>query len=107
MDERLKCIADHYGYEAQSRQLIEEMAELTQAINKSWRATHCYIKGYQDVLLDKCYDATAKEIADVEICLEQFKYLFGIYDELIDRIKNEKINRQLKRMERERNEKHD
>ena len=26
-----------YGYESQSRQLIEEMAELTVAINKLWR----------------------------------------------------------------------
>ena len=26
-----------YGYDAQSRQCIEEMAELTQAINKFWR----------------------------------------------------------------------
>lgn len=33
----IRYIADHYGYEAQSRQLIEEMAELTQAINKMWR----------------------------------------------------------------------
>lgn len=106
MDERLINIVKHYDNDAQIRQLIEEMAELTQAINKTWRVTHGYIKGHYDVLSDKCYDATAKEIADVEICLEQFKYLFGIYDGLIDRIKNEKINRQLERMEREENEKH-
>lgn len=36
-DEKIKKIARHYGYEAQSRQCIEEMAELTQAINKYWR----------------------------------------------------------------------
>mgnify|MGYP005829319167 FL=1 len=36
-EEKIKIIARYYGYEAQSRQLIEEMAELTQAINKLWR----------------------------------------------------------------------
>ena len=35
--EKIKAIADRYGYDAQSRQCIEEMAELTQAINKFWR----------------------------------------------------------------------
>ena len=35
--EKIKIIAEHYGYEAQSRQCIEEMAELMQAINKLWR----------------------------------------------------------------------
>ena len=35
--EKIKIIAEHYGYDSQSRQCIEEMAELTQAINKWWR----------------------------------------------------------------------
>jgi len=34
---KIKLIADTYGYDAQSRQCIEEMAELTHAINKFWR----------------------------------------------------------------------
>lgn len=39
---KIQKIADTYGYDAQSRQCIEEMAELTQAINKFWRNTlHC------------------------------------------------------------------
>ena len=33
-------IADYYGYEAQSNQLIEECAELIQAINKHKRVMH-------------------------------------------------------------------
>lgn len=32
-EEKIKKIARHYGYEAQSRQCIEEMAELAQAIS--------------------------------------------------------------------------
>ena len=35
-NEAIKKIADTYGYDAQSRQLFEEMAELTVAINKNW-----------------------------------------------------------------------
>ena len=30
----IETISQYYGYDEQSRQLIEEMAELTQAINK-------------------------------------------------------------------------
>ncbi len=36
-EKKIELIADRYGYEPQSRQCIEEMAELTQAINKLWR----------------------------------------------------------------------
>ena len=36
-EQKIQYIAKHYGYEPQSRQLIEEMAELTVAINKAWR----------------------------------------------------------------------
>ena len=35
--EKIRTIARHYEYDTQSRQCIEEMAELTQAINKYWR----------------------------------------------------------------------
>ena len=34
-EQKIQYIADHYGYEPQSRQLIEEMAELTVALNKA------------------------------------------------------------------------
>lgn len=36
-EEKVRILAEWYGYEPQSRQCIEEMAELTQAINKLWR----------------------------------------------------------------------
>ena len=35
--QKIRKIAQTYGYDAQSRQCIEEMAELMQAINKFWR----------------------------------------------------------------------
>lgn len=82
-DDRLKEIADYYGLEGQELKLIEEMAELTQAI----------IKGK--------HDHVSEEIADVEIMLEQVKYLGHYHPEAYREFK---IARQLKRMER--NEEH-
>lgn len=37
MEDKIRIIAEKYGYEPQSRQCIEEMAELIQAINKLYR----------------------------------------------------------------------
>lgn len=81
MDKELKTIADHYGLRVQMRQLIEEMAELTQVICKAERYD-----------LDTVRDHLAEEIADVEIVLEQVDYLLG--DNRIEQIKAEKIARQ-------------
>ena len=82
MEEELKKIAEHYGLNHQKIKLIEEMAELTQAI----------CKGRDLSIID--------EIADVEIVLEQVKYLMGINAD-VEAQKMFKINRQLKRIENE------
>lgn len=37
-EQKIQYIADHYGYESQSRQLIEELSELIQAVCKHNRA---------------------------------------------------------------------
>ena len=91
-------IADKLGYEEQSMQLIEEMAELTQAISKYRR-----------------YDDTEKllnlieELCDVNIVLEQVIYLISkkIKDEMNDDLLKYfndnieyKINRTKKRIEK-------
>ena len=85
-------IADTYGYDAQSRQLIEEMAELTQAINKAWRMGN----DFDNLLVQK--RNIKEEIADVYIMLEQMKYLLNIYEDDIETIINRKILRQLERI---------
>lgn len=90
-------IADKLGYEEQSMQLIEEMAELTQAISKYRR--------YNDTeeLLN-----LIEELCDVNIVLEQVIYLLSkkIKDEINDdflKYFNDnveyKINRTKKRIE--------
>lgn len=99
MDERIKYISDFYGYEVQSRQLIEEMAELTKAINKLWR-----FENGQKIpqTKGKLEAEILEEIADVEICLDYFKYLFNIktnnLNGVVENIKNFKLNREIKRI---------
>ena len=88
------AIAEHYGYDSQSRQLIEEMAELTQAINKAWR------KRYDDFEeRTKTFENIREEICDVEIMLAQIKYLLGCNDK-VEQEKERKILRQLERIEK-------
>ena len=93
-NEAIVKIADTYGYDAQSRQLIEEMAELTQAINKAWRMGN----DFDNLLVQK--RNIKEEIADVTIMLEQMKYLLDISDTDIEHIINQKLNRQLERIEK-------
>ena len=99
----IRYIADHYGYEAQSRQLIEEMAELTQAINKLWRidSKKCEITwNYSDHV--EAYKHIIEEIADVEICLEQVKWLLNIDESVLEEWKVMKIERSIARIKKER-----
>lgn len=93
-NEAIKKISQHYGYDAQSRQLIEEMAELTQAINKAWRMGN----DFDNLLVQK--RNIKEEIADVTIMLEQIKYLLNISDTDINEIIKQKLNRQLERIEK-------
>ena len=83
-------IASYYGYESQSRQLIEEMAELMQAINKHWRSF--FARDTEAKMIE--------EIADVEICIEQIKYILQCAD-AVDRVQEIKIERQFKRIKNE------
>ena len=102
MTDKIQRIADYYGYEAQSRQLIEEMAELTKAINKLWRREHGHLRdftGYdKSVVLDICRQAIVEEIADVEICLKYVKCLLDIKVEDVDKVKEVKIEREMNRI---------
>lgn len=102
----IKKIAEHYGYECQSRQLIEEMAELTQSINKFWRKQlDCgklqYPKTKDEAsFLTEEYKSIVEEIADVEICLEQVKLLLLCNVDVVQ-MKKQKIQRQLMRIKSE------
>lgn len=97
-NESIRTIAAFYGYNAQSRQLIEEMAELMVAVNKYHRALELYDIEYESAFLDIRKDDIAEEIADVTIMLEQIKYLLSISDTDIEHIIKQKLNRQLERI---------
>lgn len=98
-NEAIKKIAENYGYDAQSRQLIEEMAELTVALNKHYRVS---ILTPQRVNFAERIELRniKEEIADVTIMLEQIKYLLSISDTDISEIIEQKLNRQLERIEK-------
>ena len=99
-EQDIKYIAEHYGYEPQSRQLIEEMAELTVAINKYYRADKSCATAKDCLNLEHKLQNIAEEIADVEIMLEQVKVLLGCSKE-VEQIKSHKVARQIKRIESE------
>lgn len=95
----IEKIASHYGYESQSRQLIEETAELTVAISKYMR----FSENKEDTPskhLDRDYYlfGIMEEIADVTIMIEQIKYLLSLNSDDIDLFIEKKLNRQLKRI---------
>lgn len=89
--------AEHYGYEAQSNQLVEECAELIQAVSKYRRArgTEQETPLKEQVALDNLIE----EIADVEIMLEQIKHLLKIPEEDLLAYKQFKVNRTKERIE--------
>ncbi len=84
-DSRIIQIANHYGYTAQSDIIIEECAELTQAICKLRRA-------WSDSRLEN----VKEELADVLIMARQLRVMLGAED--IDRIIGEKLDRQIERI---------
>lgn len=88
MNEEIKKIADYYGYTSQADMLIEESAEYTQAVCKVRR--NGSLEAFQNV---------KEELADVIVVASQLRYLLGA--EEIDRIIEEKVKRQLSRIEEE------
>lgn len=98
VSEMNKETAKYYGYEAQSNQLVEECAELIQAVNKYRRAV---IGVGQPVAKEKqvvALENLIEEIADVELMLEQVKYLLQIPEEELDAVKLYKVNRTKERI---------
>ena len=104
MDDKIRKIAEHYGYDAQSRQLIEEMAELTKALNKFWRKNLlCGEVKLTPELLERLketqeFEDIVEEVADVQIMLNQIIYLLDMdISEMVDF----KLQRQIERIDSE------
>lgn len=98
ISQELKDIAHYYGYEAQSNQLVEECAELIQAISKYRRAKAGAGLPLPDYKGTVVLENLIEEIADVEIMLGQVKYLLNIPEEDLEAVKLFKINRTKERI---------
>ena len=100
MKNELFKIIQHYGVNAQQRQLAEEVFELQEAIT-----THELKNSVSyDIPLTELIDTRehiAEEIADVMIMLNQFKAYYEIPNETILVFMRGKVNRQLERIKNE------
>ena len=81
----VKKSIEHYGTDLQTVVCMEECAELIQAISKMKRG-----KDNRDNLIE--------EIADVMICIEILKQVYGISDNEIQNYVCQKQNRSIERM---------
>ena len=88
IDEIVTKAIEHYGKETQSIVVMEECAELIQAISKELRGKS-----------DKKH--LAEEMADVYICLELLKQMYEITDSDLQEWNDFKKNREVKRIESE------
>lgn len=81
---------DQFGLENRLLQCTEEAGELIQALSKYRRI----LQGDKTCQTDMCHAEymIAEEMADIEICIKQLKYLLG-NTEKIEQIKEEKIHR--------------
>ena len=98
IDTRIKAIADHYGFEAQTEKAIEELAELIVAIKHLKKLDGCEADHLCNFV---------EELADVKIMIDQLIYLNDVGAPEDYRVCEEieyKINRQLRRIESEKKE---
>lgn len=87
----------HYGEDAQSMIHMEECAELIQAISKMRRVKKAFLEGRVDDDNESYYNLV-EELADVLICIEQIREMYGISDQEIQVMVDRKVARQEVRM---------
>ncbi len=92
MEEKLLKIINHYGVIPQLKYFQSEVFELSEAIVRHDE------EAYPN---DISTEHIAEEIADVAVMLLQFKEYYHIDGNDILKIMNEKIDRQLKRIDKE------
>lgn len=92
MKEDLLKIIKHYGLMKQLKYIHSEYFELDEAVMDF---------EYTNVNKLAQVEHIAEELADVMVMLKQFQYYYGIDDEQVEKIMNEKIERQLERIDKE------
>lgn len=101
MKDKLLEIINHYGIDKQLKYIHSEYFELDEAImDYQYSGFDFDYEDYEE--LEKKYSThIAEELADVMVMLKQFQYYYGISDNKIEKIMNEKIDRQLERIKNE------
>lgn len=84
--------ANFYGADRQLNQLMEECSELIQAVNK-WKRFYFF-----DEVTWNPIHTVMEEVADVEMMLEQVRYLLNLNEETINDIKISKVKRERNRI---------
>lgn len=84
---KARRIADFYGYEQQSMVLQEECAELIQAVSKYHRFPNM-----------DAQDNMVEELADVQVMINQMRYLLDVYPNIFHEKMMYKLDRQLERI---------
>ena len=90
MKEDLLKIINNYGLKHQLKYIHSEYFELDEAI-------------LNYITRDEDREHIAEELSDCFVMLKQFQYYYGIEDKDIERIMKYKIDRQLKRIDKENN----
>lgn len=91
IQDELEKICQHYGIRKQLKKFAEEAFELEEAV----------IEQEQELFVRENTDHVAEELADVMVLWEQIRLHYGIPSQTIQGIIDEKIKRQLKRIEEE------
>ena len=102
MDKDLLKIINNYGISSQLKKLSEEVFELQEAIFK-YEELKKWDDEYYSVDLKSAIEHLEEEFADCCVVLEQFKAYYNLDNDRIIEIMKQKIDRQLGRIEKEKN----
>lgn len=102
MKENLLKIINNYGVSSQLKKLSEEIFELQEAIFK-YEELKKWDDEYYSVDLKSAIEHIEEEFADCCVVLEQFKAYYNLDNDRIINIMKQKIDRQLGRIEKEKN----
>ena len=106
MKEQLLYIINYYKIKNQLKKLNEECFEFFEAVKDyEYQRDACEVIGCKDIKehLRKSKEHLEEEYADVCVVLEQFKAYYELNNDKIIEIMKQKIDRQLDRIEKEKN----
>lgn len=103
MKEKLLKIINNYGVNHQLKHLYTEMYEFTEAVLEYENAGWDFNDEKCEHIVEKYYDHIQEEFSDLMVMLEQFKAYYNLDNDKIVDIMYKKIERQLNRIENEKN----